>query len=131
MVELALYHEPFLLAWDSHGGRKMRKYKGLRNNEILVCYGISVVITKPKHDAGPGSERSICREGSIHHSEWCWQRDNWRATKDGSVINVLVQSVTLFSDGYNVQIIGYMETVMAKLSVSRFLSLMKCRSCNE
>lgn len=35
--------------------------------------------------------------------------------KKGSVLNVLVQGVALFSDGYNVQIIGYMQTVMAKL----------------
>lgn len=35
--------------------------------------------------------------------------------KKGSVINVLVQGVALFSDGYNVQIIGYMQSVMAKL----------------
>lgn len=32
-----------------------------------------------------------------------------------SAWNVLVQGVALFSDGYNLQIIGYMETVMAKL----------------
>lgn len=35
--------------------------------------------------------------------------------KPVSAWNVLVQGVALFSDGYNVQIIGYMETVMAKL----------------
>lgn len=35
--------------------------------------------------------------------------------KNGSVVNVLVQGVALFSDGYNVQVIGYMQTVMAKL----------------
>lgn len=35
--------------------------------------------------------------------------------KEGSVVNVLVQGVVLFLDRYNVQIIGYMQSVMAKL----------------
>jgi len=39
---------------------------------------------------------------------------NQRKSK-GSVVNVLVQGVALFSDGYNVQIMGYMQSVMAKL----------------
>lgn len=30
-------------------------------------------------------------------------------------LDVLVQGVALFSDGYNIQIIGYMNTVLAKL----------------
>ncbi len=29
--------------------------------------------------------------------------------------DVLIQGVALFSDGYNIQIIGYMNTVLAKL----------------
>lgn len=32
-------------------------------------------------------------------------------------LDVLVQGVALFSDGYNIQIIGYMNTVLAKLYV--------------
>lgn len=32
-----------------------------------------------------------------------------------STLDVLVQGVALFSDGYNVQIMGYMTTVMKKL----------------
>lgn len=41
--------------------------------------------------------------------------DDTTPEKPISSWNVLVQGVALFSDGYNVQIIGYMETVMAKL----------------
>ena len=33
----------------------------------------------------------------------------------GLVMNVLIQGVALFSDGYNVQVMGYMQSVMAKL----------------
>lgn len=32
-----------------------------------------------------------------------------------NVVNVLVQGVALFSDGYNVQIMGYMNSVLAVL----------------
>lgn len=32
-----------------------------------------------------------------------------------SSFNVLIQGVALFSDGYNVQIIGYMQSVLAIL----------------
>lgn len=35
-------------------------------------------------------------------------------------LDVLVQGVALFSDGYNIQIIGYMNTVLAKLYVILF-----------
>lgn len=35
--------------------------------------------------------------------------------KGAGKVDVLVQGVALFSDGYNIQIIGYMNTVLAKL----------------
>jgi len=38
-----------------------------------------------------------------------------KATPPASSWTVLVQGVALFSDGYNVQIIGYMESVLKKL----------------
>jgi hypothetical protein len=38
-----------------------------------------------------------------------------KQTAPVSAWNVLAQGIALFSDGYNVQIMGYMQTVMAKL----------------
>lgn len=48
-----------------------------------------------------------------------------------SSLDVLVQGVALFSDGYNVQIMGYMTTVMKKLyygfhSDARFYICTEC-----
>jgi hypothetical protein len=37
------------------------------------------------------------------------------AKKEVSALNVFIQGVALFSDGYNVQIIGYMQSVLAVL----------------
>lgn len=37
------------------------------------------------------------------------------APRTAGRLDVLVQGVALFSDGYNIQIIGYMNTVLAKL----------------
>lgn len=37
------------------------------------------------------------------------------APRKAGKLDVLVQGVALFSDGYNIQIIGYMNTVLAKL----------------
>lgn len=33
-------------------------------------------------------------------------------------LDVLIQGVALFSDGYNIQIIGYMNSILAKLYVN-------------
>ncbi|KAJ5245804.1 metabolite transport [Penicillium chermesinum] len=38
-----------------------------------------------------------------------------KRTRQTSYLDVLVQGVALFSDGYNIQVIGYMLTVLAKL----------------
>ncbi|KAK9319082.1 major facilitator superfamily domain-containing protein [Lipomyces orientalis] len=48
-----------------------------------------------------------------------------------SAWNVLVQGVALFSDGYNVQIMGYMQTVMAKLYPKQLTSSIKTRLSNS
>ena len=37
------------------------------------------------------------------------------APRKAGKLDVLVQGVALFSDGYNIQVIGYMNTVLAKL----------------
>jgi hypothetical protein len=37
------------------------------------------------------------------------------ATRPAGKLDVLVQGVALFSDGYNIQVIGYMNSVLAKL----------------
>ncbi|KAK9491674.1 major facilitator superfamily domain-containing protein [Lipomyces doorenjongii] len=48
-----------------------------------------------------------------------------KPTAPVSAWNVLVQGIALFSDGYNVQIMGYMETVMAKLYPKQLTSSIK------
>ncbi|PVH74693.1 MFS general substrate transporter [Cadophora sp. DSE1049] len=48
-----------------------------------------------------------------------------------SVVNVLVQGVALFSDGYNVQIMGYMQSVMAKLYPKQLTPEIKTRLSNS
>ncbi|KAL0939821.1 uncharacterized protein CTRU02_206431 [Colletotrichum truncatum] len=45
--------------------------------------------------------------------------------------DVLVQGVALFSDGYNIQIIGYMNTVLAKLYPKEMTSQVKTRLSNS
>ncbi|KAJ0343756.1 hypothetical protein KNSL1_010025 [Colletotrichum chrysophilum] len=46
-------------------------------------------------------------------------------------LDVLVQGVALFSDGYNIQIIGYMNTVLAKLYPKQMTSEVKTRLSNS
>ncbi|KAG9524487.1 major facilitator superfamily transporter, partial [Aureobasidium melanogenum] len=48
-----------------------------------------------------------------------------------SSLDVLVQGVALFSDGYNVQIMGYMTTVMKKLYPKALTSSIKTRLSNS
>lgn len=45
--------------------------------------------------------------------------------------DVLIQGVALFSDGYNIQIIGYMNTVLAKLYPNEMTSEVKTRLSNS
>lgn len=40
-----------------------------------------------------------------------------------SKLDVLIQGVALFSDGYNIQIIGYMNSILAKLLVRPLLKI--------
>ncbi|KAK9365201.1 major facilitator superfamily domain-containing protein [Lipomyces kononenkoae] len=59
------------------------------------------------------------------------ESDNARSTSPASAWTVLVQGVALFSDGYNVQIMGYMQTVMAKLYPNELTSSLKTRLSNS
>ncbi|PVH97467.1 MFS general substrate transporter [Periconia macrospinosa] len=45
--------------------------------------------------------------------------------------DVLIQGIALFSDGYNIQIIGYMNTVLAKLYPKQMTSQVKTRLSNS
>ncbi|KAF8883999.1 major facilitator superfamily domain-containing protein [Infundibulicybe gibba] len=54
-----------------------------------------------------------------------------RRTNASSVINVLVSGVALFSDGYNIQIIGYMNVVLADLYPHAQTTAMKTRLSNS
>ncbi|WAO92151.1 MFS domain-containing protein [Fusarium falciforme] len=47
------------------------------------------------------------------------------------ILDVLVQGVALFSDGYNIQIIGYMNTVLAKLYPKEMTPEVKTRLSNS
>ncbi|CAK7205775.1 hypothetical protein SEUCBS139899_008554 [Sporothrix eucalyptigena] len=51
-------------------------------------------------------------------------------TKRTSITTVLVSGVALFSDGYNAQIIGYMNLILAKLYPVTFTSVIKTRLSN-
>lgn len=53
-----------------------------------------------------------------------------RITRLSSITMVLVSGLALFSDGYNAQIIGYMDTVLAKLYPNSFTSNIKTRISN-
>ncbi|GKT43489.1 glycerophosphoinositol permease 1 [Colletotrichum spaethianum] len=46
-------------------------------------------------------------------------------------LDVLIQGVALFSDGYNIQIIGYMNTVLAKLYPKQMTTEVKTRLSNS
>ncbi|KAJ5649151.1 uncharacterized protein N7484_002874 [Penicillium longicatenatum] len=65
------------------------------------------------------------------------QNDTWdleeRETKKKSsgVLNVLVAGLALFSDGYNAQIIGYMEPLFSSLYKSGMSSTIKARLSNS
>ncbi|EEB93381.1 hypothetical protein MPER_07968 [Moniliophthora perniciosa FA553] len=48
-----------------------------------------------------------------------------------SVLNVLVAGLALFSDGYNVQIIGYMNPILSKLYPTAATTEMKTRLSNS
>ena len=54
-----------------------------------------------------------------------------KVTKTSSVITVLVSGLALFSDGYNAQIIGYMEPLFAKLYQKGFTDSIATRLSNS
>ncbi|KAK8075967.1 glycerophosphoinositol permease 1 [Apiospora phragmitis] len=53
------------------------------------------------------------------------------AQRPAGKIDVLIQGVALFSDGYNIQIIGYMNTVLAKLYPKQMTAQVKTRLSNS
>ncbi|ERS99616.1 uncharacterized protein SPSK_09037 [Sporothrix schenckii 1099-18] len=53
-----------------------------------------------------------------------------RVTKRSSITTVVVSGVALFSDGYNAQIIGYMNLILAELYPVAFTSIIKTRLSN-
>ncbi|KAK8091504.1 glycerophosphoinositol permease 1 [Apiospora hydei] len=53
------------------------------------------------------------------------------AQRPAGKIDVLIQGVALFSDGYNIQIIGYMNTVLAKLYPKQMTAEVKTRLSNS
>ncbi|KAJ4328738.1 hypothetical protein N0V84_000741 [Fusarium piperis] len=54
-----------------------------------------------------------------------------QAQRAPGILDVLVQGVALFSDGYNIQIIGYMNTVLAKLYPKEMTPQVKTRLSNS
>jgi len=48
-----------------------------------------------------------------------------------SILSVLVAGIALFSDGYNAQIIGYMEALFSKLYPNTITSTVKSRLSNS
>ncbi|KAJ4165650.1 hypothetical protein LMH87_007274 [Akanthomyces muscarius] len=53
------------------------------------------------------------------------------APRKAGKLDVLVQGVALFSDGYNIQVIGYMNTVLAKLYPKQMTATVKTRLSNS
>lgn len=54
-----------------------------------------------------------------------------KVTRISSIITVLVSGLALFSDGYNAQIIGYMEPLFAKLYKDGFSDSIATRLSNS
>ncbi|KAJ5128175.1 hypothetical protein N7448_008954 [Penicillium atrosanguineum] len=54
-----------------------------------------------------------------------------KRTRHTSYLDVLVQGVALFSDGYNIQVVGYMLTVLAKLYPKETTADVKTRLSNS
>ncbi|GFF43595.1 probable metabolite transport protein GIT1 [Aspergillus udagawae] len=52
-------------------------------------------------------------------------------SKQGGVVNVIVSGLALFSDGYNAQIIGYMEPLFSVLYKDGMSSMIKTRLSNS
>lgn len=58
-------------------------------------------------------------------------QDNGPPARKASALDVLVQGAALFSDGYNIQIIGYMNSVLAKLYPKEMTTDVKTRLSNS
>ncbi|KAG8670853.1 hypothetical protein FPOAC1_004087 [Fusarium poae] len=57
--------------------------------------------------------------------------NNAPVQREAGKLDVLIQGVALFSDGYNIQIIGYMNTVLAKLYPKQMTPQVKTRLSNS
>jgi hypothetical protein len=53
-----------------------------------------------------------------------------KITKTSSIIMVLISGLALFSDGYNAQIIGYMNPLFKQLYPDAFTPIIKTRLSN-
>ncbi len=53
-----------------------------------------------------------------------------RISKTSSVLSVIISGLALFSDGYNAQVIGYMNPVLAELYPDTYTKPMKTRMSN-
>ena len=60
-----------------------------------------------------------------------WALEETQPKKRWNILTVLVAGVALFSDGYNAQIIGYMETFLSVLYKDALTSTMKARLSNS
>ncbi|OOQ88920.1 inorganic phosphate transporter [Penicillium brasilianum] len=64
-----------------------------------------------------------------HNEDWVLEET--RPKKRSGVLNVAIAGLALFSDGYNAQIIGYMEPLFAVLYKDGMSSTMKARLSNS
>ena len=60
-----------------------------------------------------------------------WALEETQPKKRWNILTVLVAGVALFSDGYNAQNIGYMETFLSVLYKDALSSAMKARLSNS
>jgi len=76
--------------------------------------------TSPSSDSGVPDGYDSIQEGQLK-----------RVTKISSVVTVLVSGLALFSDGYNAQVIGYMEPLFSDLYKQGMSSTIKTRLSNS
>ena len=73
--------------------------------------------TKETHVAVPEVQGATKSDIGVAVSTAPSTDDGHVAPRKAGKMDVLVQGVALFSDGYNIQIIGYMNTVLKELFV--------------
>ncbi|WVQ83288.1 hypothetical protein IAT38_005427 [Cryptococcus sp. DSM 104549] len=90
---------------------------------------MSVEADKSKIDDFPAGEEedgTVAYASPLAELEAPSRKRTWAQT-----MSVLISGVALFSDGYNIQIAGYTNTVMAKLYPKDFNTTMKTRISNS